>query len=253
MTGFLIAIVPGQILVLLGLGSCIVRQLEPFFDQYLTVLAKVSCILFSLINTHVSYWVMTFIIMITLPVLDIAYTVANMQVCSSFQRDSQALAGSLFSVATRVRIILSYPFWHGLIINCFCAQLGTSIGLAVTSSIAQSVTEKYVRNHPDVSSTDPVALLPGFRAAGWTCVGAASISVIIAIVGLRGIGLVGQAGPSEDKRLADLELAAMGHTVDVQPQSRTISAQSSMSPIMLQNHDTASTGPEKAEPSSTKN
>lgn len=76
--------------------------------------SQISCILFALINTHVSYWAMTFIIMITLPVLDIAYTVANMQVCSSFERNSQALAGSLFSVATRVSLsfLPSYLFYH---------------------------------------------------------------------------------------------------------------------------------------------
>ena len=45
---------------------------------------------------------------ITLPVLDLAYTVVNMQVCSAFAGDSQAFAGSIFSVATRVRLSLSY-------------------------------------------------------------------------------------------------------------------------------------------------
>ena len=45
---------------------------------------------------------MSFIIAATLPVLDMAYTVANMHVCSTFSGDSQALAGSIFSVATRV-------------------------------------------------------------------------------------------------------------------------------------------------------
>lgn len=46
---------------------------------------------------------MGFIVVVTLPILDIAYTVANMQVCSSLPAHSQALAGSIFSVATRVR------------------------------------------------------------------------------------------------------------------------------------------------------
>lgn len=36
--------------------------------------------------------------------MDIAYTVANIQVCSSFPAHSQALAGSIFSVATRVSV-----------------------------------------------------------------------------------------------------------------------------------------------------
>lgn len=65
---------------------------------------KASCVVFALIQIQASYWAMTFIVMILLPVLDIAYTVANMQVCSSFPAHSQALAGSIFSVATRVSI-----------------------------------------------------------------------------------------------------------------------------------------------------
>lgn len=32
----------------------------------------------------------------------------------------------------------------------------------------------------------------GFRAAGWTCCGTIALALIIAIVGMRGVGLVGQ-------------------------------------------------------------
>lgn len=53
---------------------------------------------------------MTFVVMITLPVLDIAYTVGNMQVCLSFDRNSQALAGSIFGVATRVGTLGLRPY-----------------------------------------------------------------------------------------------------------------------------------------------
>lgn len=100
-TGYLIAFVPSQILVLIGLGSCIVCQMVSVLGRALTFM-KASGILFAVVDTHITYWGMTFIIVILLPVLDLAYTVANMQVCSSFREDSQALAGSLFSVATRV-------------------------------------------------------------------------------------------------------------------------------------------------------
>lgn len=65
---------------------------------------------------------MSFIIVITLPILDLAYTVANLQVCSSFAGDSQALAGSIFSVATRVsrnfsfiRNELVYPYEYAFL------------------------------------------------------------------------------------------------------------------------------------------
>lgn len=127
-------------------------------------------------------------------------------------------------------------------------QLGTSLGLSITSSIAQSVTQQYVNDHPGVSATDPSALLAGFRAAGWTCVGAAAISVIITIVGLRDIGLVGQKALVEDKDLTDLELAAVGR--DVQQHDHTISVDLSMSIDLPQS--TSSTRTRKTE-SSPKN
>ncbi|KAL4251979.1 MFS transporter superfamily protein [Abortiporus biennis] len=154
LTGYLIAVVPGQILVLGGLMSCMA-----------------SCIIFAFIKVNISYWAMAFIVTTLLPILDVAYTVANIQVCTAFDGTSQALAGSIFSVATR---------------------LGTSIGLAITSSIANSVSQKYNKSHPELESTDPQVLMPGFRAAAWTCFGALCISFVIAVFGMRGIGLVGQ-------------------------------------------------------------
>ncbi|OBZ77744.1 hypothetical protein A0H81_02617 [Grifola frondosa] len=173
-TGYVIGLVPGQILVLIGLGSCMA-----------------SCIIFALINVHASYWAMAFIVMITLPVLDLAYTVANMQVCFSFDADSQALAGGMFSVATR---------------------LGTSLGLAITSSIANSVSQKYNGIHPELAATDPSVLMAGFRAAGWTCCGASAISFLIAVIGMRGVGIIGQEkGDQEAKKTdcSDVELAQL--------------------------------------------
>ncbi|TCD68852.1 hypothetical protein EIP91_009566 [Steccherinum ochraceum] len=155
-TGYLIAVVPGQILVLIGLMSCIV-----------------SGIVFALVNVHASYWAMTFIVMITLPVLDLAYTVGNMQVCLSFDRNSQALAGSIFGVATR---------------------LGTSIGLAVSSSVANSVSKKFneMPANSALSATDPQVLMT-------------------AVFGMRGIGLVGQQS-KEEKRTSAIEMGRLSTT-----------------------------------------
>ena len=51
---------------------------------------------------------------ILLPVLDIAYTVSNIQVCSAFPAHSQALAGSIFSVSTRVRPNMNLTHIHAI-------------------------------------------------------------------------------------------------------------------------------------------
>jgi len=169
-TGYLIAKVRGQFLVAFGL-----------------IAGLMACILYALIDIEITYWAMAFFMMLLLPILDITYTVANMHVCTSFNGDSQALAGGIFNVATR---------------------LGTSIGLAVTSTIANSVSEKFNKHHPDMSPTDPAVLMAGFRAAGWTCCGALGLSLLIAVAGMRGIGLVGQQTLSEGEK-GDIELGQL--------------------------------------------
>ncbi|KAJ7757476.1 MFS general substrate transporter [Mycena metata] len=75
--------------------------------------------------------------------------------------------------------------------------IGTSLGLAVTSSIATSTSQKFQRAHPELALTAPDVLMAGFRSAAWTCLGAAALSFAIALVGLRGIGIIGRSkGPA---------------------------------------------------------
>ncbi|PSR74384.1 hypothetical protein PHLCEN_2v9892 [Hermanssonia centrifuga] len=88
-------------------------------------------------------------------------------------------------------------------------SLGTSVGLAVTSTIANSVSTRFNKEHPEYVGTSPEVLMAGFRAAGWTCCGTVSLSLLIAIVGIRGIGLAGQRRPIVEKMKdgQDIELA----------------------------------------------
>lgn len=105
----------------------------------------------------------------------------------------------------------------GLTNRCV-VQLGTSIGLAVTSTIANAVSEKYSRHHPDLASSDPLVLMAGFRAGGWVCVGVLVISMIIGLFGMHGIGIVGQQSGEasiEKQREGDVELASHTTTVRI--------------------------------------
>jgi hypothetical protein len=77
-------------------------------------------------------------------------------------------------------------------VHVLLSQLGTSIGLAVTSSIATAISEKYASAHPLLLPSSPEVLMVGFRAAGWTCFAAAMLAFLVGLVGLRGIGVVGQ-------------------------------------------------------------
>lgn len=121
---------------------------------------------------------------------DVIYPVGNLHIASTFDEDSQSLAGGVFNVATRVsRTISSSDVIPALI---SLSQIGTSIGLAVTSSIATTISEKYASAHPSLLPNSPEVLMVGFRAAGWTCFAAAVLAFLIGLVGLRGIGVVGQ-------------------------------------------------------------
>lgn len=112
-------------------------------------------------------------------------------------------------------------------------QLGTSIGLAVTSTIANTVSQKYLKHHPDLTLTDPAVLLVGFRAAGWVCFSVLVISIIIALVGLRGVGLVGQVcslpPADKEKREGDIELAVVRQLNDIVDPSSSTANQSTTS------------------------
>jgi hypothetical protein len=86
-------------------------------------------------------------------------------------------------------------------------QLGTSIGLAVTSTIADSVSTKFNHKHPDLAAEDPAVLMAGFRAAGWTCCATIMLALVIALAGMRGIGIVGQQRPTQaEKPNSDIEM-----------------------------------------------
>ncbi|KAJ7718958.1 major facilitator superfamily-domain-containing protein [Mycena maculata] len=137
-----------------------------------------AALLFALLDIYASYWRMSFWVMALAAGADMVYPIGTLQVSSAFDDDSQSLAGGIFTVATR---------------------LGTSIGVAVTSSIASTISNKYHSAHPNLLASSPEVLMVGFRAAGWTLCVAGATSVMIALVGLRGIGIVGQKVAAEEE------------------------------------------------------
>ncbi|KAJ7581456.1 major facilitator superfamily domain-containing protein [Mycena floridula] len=169
--------IPGQPLMLIGLLGNVAAPL-----------------IYALIDTRSSYWSMAFIIMIVNAGADVAYPIGTLHLLSSFDENSQSLAGGVFNVATR---------------------LGTSLGVVISSSIATATSQKYLLRHPASQTTSPEVLMAGFRAAGWTCFAAGVMSVIIILVGLRGIGIVGtpraESADKKDENSENTEKAsAMG-------------------------------------------
>lgn len=141
-----------------------------------------STLIYNLIEPEWGYekgmlWVMCLIVS-----TDIFYPAAQLFACHTVGPRRAALAGSLFNVTTR---------------------LATSIGLAATTSIATAVTDRYARTH---ALTTPAAykeaLLAGYRAAGWLCAACTVLSLILAPLTMRKIGIVGKITAGNDRRSA---------------------------------------------------
>jgi hypothetical protein len=96
----------------------------------------------------------------------VLYTISNLAITSLFPVRTQALAGGVFNTL---------------------AQIGNSVGLAVTSIIAASVTaaERAKGDAPTLS------LWSGYQASFWTCFAVCVASSLICAGGMRGLGKVG--------------------------------------------------------------
>jgi len=84
---------------------------------------------------------------------DLLFNVLNLVITTTFFTSEQALAGGVFNTVS---------------------QLGNSIGPSVTAAIASSVTS--AANNSNTS--DPEAILKGYRAAFWTCFGRCHCEVL---------------------------------------------------------------------------
>ncbi|KAF7302552.1 MFS domain-containing protein [Mycena chlorophos] len=174
----------------------------------------VAPIIFATLNVHGSYWTTMFLVMVITVGPDVVYPVGNLYLSTVFDDDSQALAAGLFAIAMRVS---QFSHQYNIVSSQHThKQLGTSLGLAVTSSIATATSQNYQHAHAQLVATSPEVLMVGYRAAGWTLMAAGIVAFGIAAFGLRGIGIVGRA--KEDlKDVAPQVAAAAGIELSVLP------------------------------------
>lgn len=97
---------------------------------------------------------------------NVLFTVGLLIISAVFPVRTQALGGAVFNT---------------------CAQLGTSIGLTVTSVISESITA--ASDEADKSS--PNALMAGYRAAFWALFACMAIVFVTGALGLRRVGKIG--------------------------------------------------------------
>jgi len=138
------------------------------------IISAASPLVFALQEPSWSYWVSAFIAIVVSPIsTDLLFNVSNLVITTNFPGKSQALAGGVFNTV---------------------AQLGNSIGLAVTAMIAAGVSDAAGRDTTTTSENlayDP-ALLKGYRSGFWMCFAAAVISTAISSLGLYKAGKVGK-------------------------------------------------------------
>jgi nitrate/nitrite transporter NarK len=96
----------------------------------------------------------------------VLFTVANLLITSVFPQETHGLAGGVFNTI---------------------ANIGYSVGLAVTAVVASSVT---IAKEGNGESTVE-ALMDGYRATFWLCFGVDILILGVVAFGLRKIGKVG--------------------------------------------------------------
>jgi MFS family permease len=132
-----------------------------------SILAAGSPLLMAVVDPAWNHWIMLFWAQILAPLsVDVLFTVGTIIVSEAFPEKTQGLAGAVF--------------------NTF-AQVGSSIGLCLTSVISISVTQR----SSFVDKESPQALLQGYRATFWTLFAWTIAACVIGGFGLRRLGQVG--------------------------------------------------------------
>lgn len=102
--------------------------------------------------------------------MNVLFTVGLLVISAVFPSRTQALGGAVFNT---------------------CAQLGTSIGLTITSVITDSKTA----TSDDVDKSSPAAVMVGYRAVFWALF---AWMVFVGLTGAFGLRRVGKIGTKQD-------------------------------------------------------
>jgi hypothetical protein len=139
-------------------------------DWAVIVTMAVSCIsplLVAIMKVRAPYWEYAFpAIALNAIGPDVLFTVSNLVITAAFPEKTQALAGGVFNTV---------------------AQIGKSVGLALSAVIAGSITMQ--SNYPDKHGAK--ALMEGYRAAFWFILSVTAATLVVSLWGLRNIGKIG--------------------------------------------------------------
>ncbi|CAL1716634.1 unnamed protein product [Somion occarium] len=169
--GLLVGKIPGVVLIAIG-----------------CLCTGIAGLLFALINPAASYWAFGFpAAVLTVVGADFVFAGGSLFVAKLALPHEQSLAGGLFQTM---------------------AQLGIAFGLAITTIVFDRVRAQKSLNLGVVidsqgSNAPREAQLQAYRAAQWTILGFGALASILAVLFLRGVGVVGgphKPDPSEDEK-----------------------------------------------------
>ncbi|OAL38268.1 hypothetical protein AYO20_02327 [Fonsecaea nubica] len=130
-------------------------------------ISSISPLLVAIMKVRAPYWEYVFpAIALNAIGPDVLFTVSNLVITAAFPEKTQALAGGVFNTV---------------------AQIGKSVGLALSAVIAGSITMQ--SDYQDKQA--PKALMEGYRAAFWFCLAVTSSTLVVSLWGLRNIGKIG--------------------------------------------------------------
>lgn len=148
--------------------------------------SALSPLLLAVADPNDTYWRWLFISVLFNPIgADVLFTVSNLLIATVFPDDMQGLAGGVFNTL---------------------AQVGKSIGIALLAVISRSVTESV----DDTAVPSGNALLSGYRAGAWFCLGLTLLTILVSLFGLGGIGIIGATTKEEMEQSADAETSNGG-------------------------------------------
>lgn len=131
------------------------------------IVSALSPLLLAVMREGSSYWEFEFPAVALVPIAtDVLYTISQLIITAEFEENTQALAGGVFNTV---------------------AQIGKSVGIALSAVVASSVTAKAGSSR--TSHEDD--LLKGYRAAWWFTFAATVACIFVTLYGLRGLGKVG--------------------------------------------------------------
>ena len=153
--------------VSIAMGFIVYRVQGDWIVFFASILSSIAPLLMAIVNPNWIYWAAVFpAVVLHVIQVDVFFTVANLVITSAFSPKVQALAGGVYNTIS---------------------QIGRSVGLALSSLIAQSITAASASAGRD----NEQALLDGYRGAFWLSFAMIVVSLLVNIWGLRGIGKVG--------------------------------------------------------------